>query len=226
MNPLEVLWEDNHFIAVNKKAGDLVQPDPSGEPAIEQQVGEYLKVKGNKPGAAFVGVVHRIDRPVGGVVIFAKTSKALVRMNEMVKSREIKKTYWAIVDNIPQKEADTLRSWIRRDPKTNKSYPCKQSDKGAQEAVLNYRLLGGSERYFLLEIDLETGRHHQIRAQLASIGCHIKGDLKYGAKRSNPDGSISLISHRIEFMHPVRKEPVSITAPLPQDKLWQAFKDY
>lgn len=224
MQPLEILWEDNHLIAVNKKAGELVQPDPSGEPALEQRVGEYLKAKGNKPGAAFVGVVHRIDRPVGGVVVFAKTSKALVRMNEMVRSRNIRKVYWAIVDNVPPKECDKLHSWIRRDPKTNKSYPCKESDNGAQEAVMSYRLLGGSDRYFLLEIELETGRHHQIRTQLASIGCHIKGDLKYGAKRSNPDGSISLISRRIEFIHPVRKEPVSITAPLPSDNLWQAFE--
>jgi len=223
MSPLEVLWEDNHLIAVNKNAGDLVQPDPSGEPALEQQVAEYLRVKGNKPGAAFVGVIHRIDRPVSGVVLMAKTSKALVRMNEMIKTRHVRKIYWAIVENMPPKLEERLCTWIRRDSKTNKTYKCKKEDKGAQEAVLHYRFLGKSERYFLLEVELETGRHHQIRAQLSSIGCPIKGDLKYGARRSNSDGSISLLSRRVEFIHPVKREQVSITAPLPDSNIWQAF---
>lgn len=220
-----VLHEDNHIIVVNKKSGELVQPDPSGEPALEQEVAQHLKIKGDKAGDAFIGVVHRIDRPVSGAVMFAKTSKALVRLNEMIKERKIKKLYWAIVESKPDKESDTLKHYITRNPKTNKSVASTKKNEQGQEAVLNYKLIAASDRYYLLEIELITGRHHQIRAQLSAIGCCIKGDLKYGAKRSNPDGSISLHSRSLEFIHPVSKEILKIIAPAPKDSLWQYFEE-
>lgn len=221
---INVIYEDNHILVVNKRSGELVQPDPSGEPALEQAVAQYLKVKGDKPGDAFVGVVHRVDRPVSGAVMFAKTSKALVRLNEMIKERKIKKTYWAVIENRPEKESDRLVHYILRNPKTNKSVAHPKMVEKAQEAILEYRLLSASDRYYLLEIELITGRHHQIRAQLSAIGCHIKGDLKYGAKRSNPDGSISLHSRSLRFIHPVTKEEIFIIAPAPEDSLWSYFE--
>lgn len=220
---LNILYQDNHIIVVNKAAGDLVQPDPDGSPALEQAVAEYLRVQGNKPGAAFVGVVHRIDRRVSGAVMFAKTSKALVRLNEQLRDRGFTKIYWAIVESTPPKESDQLRHYIQRSLKSNKSIALPSPKGDAQEALLNYTHIGSSDRYHLLEIELLTGRHHQIRAQLAAIGCHIKGDLKYGSKRSNPDGSISLHSRILKFTHPVTKEIVSVTAPVPADPLWNYF---
>lgn len=221
---IDVIYEDNHIVVVNKKSGELVQPDPSGEPALEQAVAQYLKVKGNKPGDAFVGVVHRIDRPVSGAVMFAKTSKALVRLNEAVKNREITKKYWAIVENMPKIESAKLIHHIERNPKTNKSVAHNLANSKTQEAIMNYKMVGASDRYYLLEIELITGRHHQIRAQLAAIGCTIKGDLKYGAKRSNLDGSICLHSRELTFTHPVTKEIVNVIAKAPNDSLWNYFE--
>lgn len=226
-----ILYEDNHLIAVNKTAGELVQPDPSGSPALEDLLKEYIRQRDNKPGNVFLGVVHRIDRPVSGVVIFAKTGKALVRMNEMIKNRAIRKIYWAIVEAVPPTEEGVLTHYLVRDGKTNKSRVYPGPVKEAKEARLNYRYLAGSKNYHLLEVELLTGRHHQIRAQLAAIGCPIRGDLKYGAARSNRDGSISLHARSLEFMHPITpagEEPhsVRIVAPVPQgDNLWQFFEE-
>lgn len=201
----------------------LVQPDTTGDVALEDLAKQYIKVKYNKPGAVFLNAVHRIDRPVSGVVVFARTSKALARLNEQFRSKEIKKTYWAIVKNRPEIEAATLENYIRRDAKKNKSFVCQKDSKDAKLARLSYKLIASSENYNLLEIDLHTGRHHQIRCQLAHIGCPIKGDLKYGAERSNKDGGISLHARSVEFIHPVSKEPIKITAPVPEDNLWKAL---
>ena len=201
----------------------LVQPDTTGDVALEDLAKQYIKVKYNKPGAVFLNAVHRIDRPVSGVVVFARTSKALARLNEQFRSKEIKKTYWAIVKNRPEIEAATLENYIRRDAKKNKSFVCQKDSKDAKLARLSYKLIASSENYNLLEIDLHTGRHHQIRCQLAHIGCPIKGDLKYGAERSNKDGGISLHARSVEFIHPVTKEPIKITAPVPEDNLWKAL---
>lgn len=220
-----ILYQDNHIIVINKLCGELVQPDPDGAPALEQAVAQYLKIAGNKPGDAFVGVVHRVDRPVSGAVMFAKTSKALVRLNEQIKQRLIKKKYWAIVESKPDKESGRLVHYIARNSKSNKSIAHTKAVEGGQEAVLNYQLVCASDRYYLLEIELITGRHHQIRAQLNAIGCSIKGDLKYGAKRSNPDGGICLHSRSLEFTHPVTKETVTVVAPTPQDSLWSYFEN-
>lgn len=220
----DIIFEDNHLIVVNKHSGDLVQPDPSGGSALENEIKSFIKVRDNKPGEVFLGVVHRIDRPVSGVVLFAKTSKALVRLNEMIKNRDISKYYWAITENRPQDKEGELTHYISRNPKSNTSRANDLPTKDSKQAVLRYKLLGSSDRYHLLEIELLTGRHHQIRAQLSKIGCSIKGDLKYGAKRSNPGGGISLHSRRMTFVHPVKKESLTITAPTPkQDKLWQFF---
>ncbi|MEG1663854.1 MAG: RNA pseudouridine synthase [Mucinivorans sp.] len=221
---MDILFEDNHVIVVNKHSGELVQPDPSGAPALEQAVAEYVRVKYNKPGRAFLGVVHRLDRPVSGAVLFARTSKALVRLNEQLRERGFRKLYWAIVEQKPTVESATLTHHIVRNAKTNKSMALDSPTKDSQEAVLKYRLVKSSDRYHLLEVELLTGRHHQIRAQLAAIGCKIKGDLKYGASRSNPDGSISLHSRSLEFSHPVTRERIVVTAPVPEDKLWQFFE--
>lgn len=222
----DILYEDNHIIVVNKHAGDAVQPDPTGCPALEIEIKEFLKVRDGKEGNVFLGVVHRIDRPVSGAVLFAKTSKALVRLNEMLREGRMNKTYWAITEEMPRPEEGELRHWISRDGRTNRSHIYNSPKGDAKEARLRYRLLCRSDRYSLVEVDLLTGRHHQIRAQLSKIGCPIKGDLKYGAKRSNPDGGISLHSRTIEFLHPVRKETLSVTAPVPYgDNLWRYFAE-
>ena len=219
----QVLYEDNHILVANKPNNMLVQPDTTGDVALEDLAKQYIKVKYNKPGAVFLNAVHRIDRPVSGVVVFARTSKALARLNEQFRSKEIKKTYWAIVKNRPQIEAATLENFIRRDAKKNKSFVCQKEAKDAKLARLSYKLIASSENYHLLEIDLHTGRHHQIRCQLAHMGCPIKGDLKYGAERSNKDGGISLHARSVEFIHPVTKEHINITAPVPEDNLWNAL---
>lgn len=225
-NPNDILYEDNHLLVVNKRAGDLVQPDRDTEVALENEIKAFIKVRDNKPFDVFLGVVHRIDRPVSGAVLFAKTSKALVRLNEMIKRGEIKKHYWAIVEARPKVEQGTLHHYILRDGKSNRSHAYDTPRKDAKEARLNYEMIGCSDRYTLLDIELLTGRHHQIRTQLSKIGCPIKGDLKYGAKRSNPNGGISLHSHTLSFLHPVRKEMVNIVAPVPtDDNLWRYFAE-
>ncbi len=221
---IEVLYEDNHIIVINKQSGELVQPDPSGAPALEQRVKEYLRVKYNKPGEAFLGVVHRIDRPVSGVVLFAKTSKALVRLNEQLREGGFTKRYRAVVENSPQESSGSIISYITRNQRSNKSFVSNREERGSKLAKLNYQLIDSSERYYLLEVELLTGRHHQIRAQLASIGCSIRGDLKYGAKRSLPSGGISLHSYSLEFSHPVQREPIRIIAPLPSDTFGMFIK--
>jgi len=225
MNELEVLYEDNHLIAINKHASDLAQGDNTGDTPLANKVAGYLKAKYNKPGNVFVGVTHRLDRPVSGVMIFAKTSKALERMNKLFKEKsELDKIYWAIVEKRPQEPQGKLVNYLRKNEKQNKSYVCEPTATGAKEAQLEYRLLDESEKYYLLEIKLLTGRHHQIRVQLANIGCIIKGDLKYGARRSNADGGISLHARRISFTHPVSKQDISIVAPVPNDTLWKFFE--
>lgn len=221
----DILYEDNHLIAINKRTGQLVQSDADGEKGLEDVVKAFIKRRDQKQGDVFLGVVHRIDRPVSGVVLFAKTSKALTRLNDMMRDRSIRKIYWAITDNVPEEHEGTLHHWITRDGKTNKAHAYTSQRDDAKEAILHYRLLGGSRNYRLLEIELITGRHHQIRCQLAKVGCPIKGDLKYGAPRSNPGGGISLHSRSIEFIHPVRKEQIIITAPAPtDDNLWSFFE--
>lgn len=223
--PEDILFEDNHLLVVNKHAGDLVQPDPSGESALEDQIKAFLKDRDHKPGDVFLGVAHRIDRPVSGAVLFAKTSKALVRLNEMIRRRELHKIYWAVVENTPPADEDTLRHYLLRNGKENRSHAYDSPRGDSKEALLRYRLIGGSKNFKLLEVELLTGRHHQIRCQLAKIGCPIRGDLKYGAKRSNPGGGISLHSRTVELVHPVRKEPISVTAPVPAgDNLWAYFE--
>ena len=225
--PEDILYEDNHLLVVNKHSGDLVQPDPSGSSALEDQIKAFIKQRDNKPGAVFLGVVHRIDRPVSGVVLFAKTSKALTRLNEMIREGRIHKVYWALTEAAPQTEVGTLTHYIWRDSKANRSRAYDSPKGDAKLAKLNYKVIGASVRYTLLEVELLTGRHHQIRAQLSKIGCPIRGDLKYGAKRSNPNGGISLHSRRVEFEHPVRKEPITVTAPVPKgDNLWETFKNF
>ena len=221
---MEVVYEDNHIIIVNKQSGEIVQGDKTGDRPLSDIVKDYIKEKYQKPGAVFLGVVHRLDRPVSGLVVFARTSKALTRLNKMFAEGEVHKTYWALVKNAPQKTEATLTHWLVRNEKQNKSYAYATEKPNAKKAILKYRLIGKSDNYSLLEVQLMTGRHHQIRCQLAAMGCPIKGDLKYGAPRSNPDGSISLLSRRIEFIHPVSKERITAEAPLPDDPLWQAFK--
>jgi len=221
---MKVLYEDNHIIVVNKQSGEIVQGDKTGDTPLSDIVKVYLKEKYNKPGNVFLGVVHRLDRPVSGVVLFAKTSKALPRLNKLFAEHEkVKKTYWAIVANKPAQENGTLTHWLTRNEKTNTAKAYDREVPNSKKAVLDYRLIAASERYFLLEITLHTGRHHQIRCQLAKMGCPIKGDLKYGAPRSNPDGSICLHARHLELEHPVSHELLSITAPVPQDALWRAF---
>lgn len=228
---MEVLYEDNHIIAVNKTCNEIVQGDKTGDTPLSETVKAYIKEKYNKPGEVFLGVTHRLDRPTSGVVLFARTSKALTRLNEMFKSHEqIRKTYWAIVQGTPKVPEARLENYLIRNEAQNKSYistPPKPSpqgrDKDAKLAVLTYKTLVKGDHYTLLEINLETGRHHQIRCQLAAIGCPVKGDLKYGAKRSNPDGGICLHARQIEFIHPVSKQNICITAPVPDDALWRAL---
>ena len=220
---MEVVYEDNHIIVVNKQPGEIVQGDKTGDRPMSEMLKEWLKEKYAKPGNVFCGVVHRLDRPVGGLVIFAKTGKGLTRMNELFRNGGVKKTYWAITKNMPPEQEGTLAHYITTRERINKSYASPTPRKGAVKAVLKYRVIASSERYHLLEINLLTGRKHQIRVQLSAIGCPVKGDLKYGAERSNPDGSISLLARRIEFDHPVSKQHIDLTAPLPDDRLWQAL---
>ena len=221
---MNVLYEDNHIIVVNKQSGEIVQGDKTGDTPLSDIVKTYLKEKYNKPGNVFLGVVHRLDRPVSGVVLFAKTSKALPRLNKLFAEHEkVKKTYWAIVGKKPQQENGTLTHWLTRNERTNTAKAYDHEVPNSKKAILDYQLVATSERYFLLEIQLHTGRHHQIRCQLAKMGCPIKGDLKYGAPRSNPDGSICLHARHLELEHPVTHETLSITAPVPKNALWQAF---
>jgi 23S rRNA pseudouridine1911/1915/1917 synthase len=228
---MQVLYEDNHIIAVSKTCHEIVQGDKTGDTPLSETVKAYIKEKYHKPGEVFLGVTHRLDRPTTGIVLFARTSKALTRLNAMFQSHEqIRKTYWAIVsmDNgnrIMDKGEVRLENYLWRNEKQNKSFVVKPGTKDAKRAVLTYKVIAHSDRYTLLEINLETGRHHQIRCQLAAIGCPIKGDLKYGAKRSNPDGGISLHARKIEFVHPVSKQDILITAPVPEDKLWKALEE-
>ena len=221
---MDVVYEDNHIIIVNKRSSEIVQGDKTGDRPLVEEVKEYIKEKYHKPGNVFLGVVHRLDRPVSGLVVFARTGKALARLNEMFRTKEVKKTYWAIVGNCPASSEGELCHWLVRNEKQNKSYAYDAERPGAKQAILDYRLIGRSDRYYLLEVDLKTGRHHQIRCQLAKIGCPIKGDLKYGAPRSNPDGSISLHARRVRFIHPVSKKEICVEAPLPEDRLWHSFR--
>jgi 23S rRNA pseudouridine1911/1915/1917 synthase len=221
---MEVIYEDNHLIAVNKNCHEIVQGDKTGDTPLSETLKTWLKEKYAKAGNVFVGVAHRLDRPVTGVVIFAKTSKALARLNELFRLGKVEKTYWAITKNCPAEPEGELKHWLIRNEKQNKSIAFDTEKPNSQQAILRYRLLSKSERYFLLEIDLKTGRHHQIRCQLAKIGCPVKGDLKYGAERSNPDGGISLHARKIAFIHPVSQQPVEIIAPTPDDNLWQALR--
>lgn len=221
---MTVLYEDNHLIIVNKAPGEIVQGDKTGDEPLSEKVKTFLKEKYQKPGNVFCGVTHRLDRPTSGVVVFAKTSKSLTRLNDMFRRGEVKKIYWAIVKKRPPAEEGTLTHYLIKNEKTNKSAAYDTEKPHTKKAVLHYRQVTASANYFLLEIDLETGRHHQIRCQLAKIGSPLKGDLKYGAERSNPDGSISLHARAISFIHPVSKEQISITAPLPDDALWRVFE--
>jgi len=222
---MTVLYEDNHIIAVNKSTSEIVQGDKTGDQPLSETIKLYLKEKYNKPGEVFLGVTHRLDRPVSGVVLFAKTSKALTRLNEMFRNQEVKKTYWAIVKEKPEQPEGRLEHYLVRNEKQNKSVAYDKERSDAKKAALSYRLIAHSDTYYLLEVQLETGRHHQIRCQLAKMGCPIKGDLKYGFPRSNPNGGISLHARSIEFIHPVSKLQISLTAPVPvDDKLWHTME--
>jgi 23S rRNA pseudouridine1911/1915/1917 synthase len=219
----EILYEDNHIIAVYKRSSDLAQGDKTGDISLDNEIKEYISKKYNKPGEAFLGIVHRLDRPVSGVILFARTSKALERLNEMFRMKQVIKIYLAIVKERPPEDEATITHFLKKNEKQNKSYVYDNEVKGSKEATLTYRLTGRSERYYLLEVELHSGRHHQIRAQLAKIGCPIKGDLKYGYPRSNEDGSISLFARKLEFIHPVKKEKISITAHFPEGDIWSVF---
>ncbi|MDH8702161.1 23S rRNA pseudouridine1911/1915/1917 synthase [Dysgonomonadaceae bacterium PH5-43] len=221
---MNVIYEDNHIIAVSKTSSEIVQGDKTGDVPLSEIVKQWIKEKYNKPGNVFIGVTHRLDRPVSGLVIFSKTSKALPRLNNMFRDGEMKKTYWAIVKDKPPKEKDELIHYLVRNEKQNKSYAYDTEKPNSKKAILSYRQIAKSENYYLLEVDLKTGRHHQIRCQLAKIGCPIKGDLKYGFPRSNNDGGISLHSRKAQFIHPVSKNDITITAPTPNDKLWKEFE--
>ena len=219
-NNLQVLYEDNHIIVINKRPGDIVQGDKTGDKPLSEVVKEYIAEKYNKPGNVYLGVVHRLDRPTSGIVVFARTSKALPRLNKLFAQKEAKKTYWAVVKTTPPKMTDTLIHWLKRNPKQNKSYAHNKEVPDSKKAILDYNVLKKLDNYTLLEIDLHTGRHHQIRAQLSAIGSVIKGDLKYGADRSNKDGSIHLHSRALNLLHPVKKEELIIVAPPPDDPIW------
>ena len=221
---MTVVYEDNHIVVVNKTSSEIVQGDKTGDTPLSEMVKQYLKEKYNKPGNVFIGVTHRLDRPVSGLVVFAKTSKALPRLNEMFRNGEVKKTYWAIVKECPKETEGELVHYLVRNEKQNKSYAYDKEVKNSKKAVLHYKLIGHSQNYYLLEVDLKTGRHHQIRCQLAKMGCPIKGDLKYGSPRSNPDGSICLHSRTVQFVHPVSKEMIRLTAPVPEGNLWNGFE--
>ena len=220
---MTVVYEDNHIIVVNKTSSEIVQGDKTGDVPLSETVKQYIKEKYNKPGNVFLGVVHRLDRPVSGLVVFAKTGKALTRLNEMFRNNEVKKTYWAIVKECPKETEGELVHYLVRNEKQNKSYAYEKEVRNSKKAVLHYKLIGHSQNYYLLEVDLKTGRHHQIRCQLAKMGCTIKGDLKYGAPRSNPDGSICLHARAVKFIHPVSKEQIELTAPVPEGNLWNGF---
>ena len=220
---MTVVYEDNHIIVVNKTSSEIVQGDKTGDTPLSETVKSYLKEKYNKPGNVFIGVTHRLDRPVSGLVVFAKTGKALARLNEMFRNGDVKKTYWAIVKECPKETEGELVHYLVRNEKQNKSYAYDKEVKNSKKAILHYKLIGHSQNYYLLEADLKTGRHHQIRCQLAKMGCPIKGDLKYGAQRSNPDGSICLHARMVKFMHPVSKELIELTAPVPAGNLWNGF---
>jgi 23S rRNA pseudouridine1911/1915/1917 synthase len=215
---IEVLYEDNHLIAVNKKSGDIVQGDKTGDTPLSDFVKAYIKKEYNKPGEVFLGTIHRLDRPTSGIILYARTSKALSRMNEQFREKQVQKTYWAVVDSSPPNTNGTLDNYLQKNQKQNKSYVTKNN--GGKHAVLDYKLLKKLDNFYLLEIKPQTGRHHQIRVQLANIGCIIKGDLKYGAKRSNKDASIHLLAQKLEFIHPVKKESITIIAPAPKDSVW------
>src|SRR5574344_389495 len=220
---MQVLYEDNHIIIVNKQSGEIVQGDKTGDTPLSDTVKDYIKEKYQKPGNVFLGVVHRLDRPVSGIVVFARTSKALARLNEMFRNGDGQKTYWAITKNTPAQPEGTLENWVVRNEKQNKSYAYDHEVPQSKKALLKYKVIGHNDNYALIEVQLMTGRHHQIRCQLATMGCPIKGDLKYGAKRSNPDGSISLMARRVSFAHPVSKQLITVEAPLPEDSLWRTF---
>ena len=222
---MQVVYEDNHVIVVNKSSGEIVQGDKTGDLPLSGMVRQYIKEAYAKPGEVFLGVVHRLDRPVFGLVLFARTSKALERLNRMFANGEVHKTYWAITKNLPPKEEGRLENWIVRNEKQNKSYAYDTERPHSKKAILDYKVVGRTDNYCLLEVNLHTGRHHQIRCQLAHIGCPIRGDLKYGAPRSNPDGSISLLARRLEFVHPVSKQTIAVEAPLPDDNLWKALSE-
>ncbi|QXP62967.1 RluA family pseudouridine synthase [Polaribacter sp. HaHaR_3_91] len=219
---LQILFEDNHIIIVNKRAGDITQGDKTGDKPLSDVVKEYIKDKYNKPGNVYLGVVHRLDRPTSGIIIFAKTSKSLERLNKMLREKTINKTYWAVVKNRPKKEKDTLINFLKKNPKNNKSTAYAKEIDGSKKAILHYTVIKKLDNYSLIEVDLETGRHHQIRSQLSNIGSPIKGDLKYGFDRSNKDGSIHLHARKIQFTHPVTKEQVTVTAPTPKEVIWNA----
>ena len=220
---MEVIYEDNHIIVVSKESGEIVQGDKTGDTPLSETVKQYIKEAYAKPGDVFLGVVHRLDRPVSGLVLFARTSKALARLNKMFAEGQVHKTYWAVTKNCPAEPQGTLVHWLVRNEKQNRSYAYDREVPHSKKAQLEYRVIGQGERYQLLEVKLLTGRHHQIRCQLAKVGMPIRGDLKYGAPRSNPDGSISLFSRRVEFIHPVSKLPIVVEAPVPADNLWQAL---
>ncbi len=224
MSELSILYEDNHVIVVNKKASDIVQGDKTGDETMPDTIKAYLKEKYQKPGNVFCGVVHRLDRPTSGAVVFARTSKALERLNAQFREKETNKVYWAIVESKPERPSATLTHYLKKNEKQNKSYASLTETPGSKRAVLQYTLIASSDKYHLLEIRLETGRHHQIRVQLSSIGCIIKGDVKYGARRSNPDGSVGLHARTLTFTHPTSKVAISITAPVPNESLWQFFQ--
>ncbi len=215
-----ILFEDNHLLIINKKAGELAQGDDTGDVPLIDSIKEYIKVRDNKPGNVYLGLVHRLDRPTSGILVFAKTSKALTRMNELFKTRDVQKTYWAIVEGKTEKQSERLEHYLKKNQKNNKVTVYTKPTPEAKIAILEYKVLGNLDNYSLLEVDLFTGRSHQIRAQLSYIGHSIKGDLKYGAKRSNPDGSISLHARKISFIHPVKNEEINIIAPPPKDKIW------
>ncbi|MCD8210666.1 MAG: RNA pseudouridine synthase [Prevotella sp.] len=223
---MQVVYEDNHIIIVNKLSGEIVQGDKTGDKTLIDDVKLYIKKKYAKKGEVFLGVVHRLDRPVFGLVVFARTSKALTRLNDMIRKGEISKTYWAITKNRPKEPQATLTHWLKRNEKQNKTYAFSKEVSGAKKAILEYKMIGSTDNFTLLEIKLLTGRHHQIRCQLSKISCPIRGDLKYGALRSNPDGSISLLAREIAFCHPVSKKNICVTAPIPDDNLWRAITSF
>lgn len=225
LSSLSILYEDNHVIVINKRASEIVQGDKTGDETMPDKIKDYLKEKYQKPGNVFCGVVHRLDRPTSGAVIFARTSKALERLNAQFRDKETNKIYWAIVESKPEKAVGTLVHYLKKNEKQNKSYASHTETPGSKKAILHYKLIASSDKYHLLEVQLETGRHHQIRVQLSTIGCIIKGDVKYGARRPNPDGSVGLHARYLEFAHPTTKEIIKITAPVPDDALWNFFQN-